>query len=356
MSTRKSKKRSRETDKDWQSVSTSLHKDPMEDYHIEIEWLKSNMCRITTKLYGDHNQPVPACHQSAHYIYLGVSIFKMLRGNPNFTSISASRQKRIFEKLLSHAIYQNQRYLFLLADSDFQRSHRWFYVCPEELTGESHHNGDYLLLCITSRNGNAIEDCVKRKMNGWMNEDSYPSEIGTGHYGFLSLHNGKVEMTSSWVAVSSAESRRHIEYETMISRQVNSHSTTLAKFKKYAQIIAMPLEARDKEDQKTVSDAYDFIGAISRYDPLLKEYVKRALLRRDREAFAEYMNPLIIVLIKIENLPVEFQDSQGEDYNIEDVLLSRSRSRSSSNSRSPKKARSKKRTAKRSYRNYTDQK
>jgi hypothetical protein len=33
------------------------------------------------------------------------------------------------------------------------------------------------------------------------------------------------------------------------------------------------------------------------------------------------MNPLIIVLIKIENLPIKFKDSQQNSYNLEEALL-----------------------------------
>jgi hypothetical protein len=156
-----------------------------------------------------------------------------------------------------------------------------------------------------------------------MQESGFLLEINAGHYGFLSLHNGIVDMTSSWVTVSSAESARHVEYDILINREINSHVTTLATFQEYAQIIAMPLKERnDSVDPAKVKDAYDFIGAISRYDPLLKSYVTRALLKRDSSVFAEYMNPLMIVLIKIENLPIGFKNQTGEYYTLEDRLTS----------------------------------
>ena len=317
-----SNNKKRKVDEAWKSVSDSMKKSPSDDYHIEIDWLKRNMCRITTKLYGDHNQPIPACHQSAHYIYLGISIFKMLRKNPRYTSKSLASQKRIFEKLMMDAIYENERYLFLLGDNNFQKSHRWLYICPEELTLDIRDNGNYLLLCVTSENGRNIENCLIQKTRGWMQEGGFLSEINAGHYGFISLHNGLVDMTSSWVTVSSAESARHVEYDILISREINSHITTLAIFQEYAQIIAMPLKERNKLPEKKVKDAYDFIGAISRYDPLLKSYVTRALLKRDSRVFAEYMNPLMIVLIKIENLPIGFKNQTGEHYTLEDRLTS----------------------------------
>lgn len=208
-----------------------------------------------------------------------------------------------------------------MADSHFQMSHRWFYICPEELTSFENRNGDYLVLCITSEYGHNNDPCFIQKQREWINEHRVPSEISVAHYGFLSLRNDIVYMTSSWVDVSTTESSRGVEYNTHIGRQVNSHSTTLGMFQEYARIIAMPLEERERQSPEIVSYAYDFIGAISRYDPLLKTYVRDALLRREQKLFAEFMNPLIIVLIKIENLPIKFKNSQENSYNIEEALL-----------------------------------
>jgi hypothetical protein len=74
----------------------------------------------------------------------------------------------------------------------------------------------------------------------------------------------------------------------------------------------MPLEERERQSPEIVSYAYD---------PILKKYVINALLKRDRKRFAEFMNPLIIVLVKIENLPIKFKNSQDHSYNLEEALL-----------------------------------
>jgi hypothetical protein len=315
------KPRKNDDDKLWDDISTNFAtKRPSDDYEREIEWLKMNMCNITTHLYKTHKQPIPACHQSAHYIYLGVSIFKLLRGNQYFID-NIPNKKEIFKLLLSVAIYEDQKSLFLLADSDFKKSHRHLYICPKELTSSENCNGDYLVLCITSENGHNTHPCLIQKQRGWIKEDGVPSEIGVAHYGFLSLQNGDVRMTSSWVDASTTESSRGLEHSTYIDRQVNSHSTTLEMFQEYARIIAMPLEERKRQSPEIVSEAYDFIGAISQNNPLLKGYVIDALLRREPKLFAEFMNPLIIVLIKIENLPIKFKNSQQNSYNLEEVLL-----------------------------------
>jgi len=321
MSSRSSKKRPLKIE--WKEISDRLSMDPNLDYDTEIEWLKENMCKIATKLYKTHIQPVPACHQSAHYIYLGVSIFKKLRENPHFVTrhSKATSQKEIFEKLMSHAIYENQRYLFLLSDSNYQKSHRWFYVCPEELNNSGEWDGNYLLLCIDSDHGNNTESCSEQKKKQWINENNYPSEIGVGHYGFLSLNHDQVHMTSSWVTVSTIETQRRKEIDVVINRPQNEHEATLEEFQQHVVNLALPLKERAELTEKPMKDALNFIGAISRYDPLLKTYVRNALLKRDKEAFAEYMKPIIVVLIKIENLPVEFEDSQGEEYMLEDAIL-----------------------------------
>lgn len=89
------KKHKKNEDELWGIISTNfVTKSPFDEYEKEIQWLIMNMCNITTQLYKTHKQPIPACHQSAHYIYLGVSIFKILRGNPNFIRRRITSQKK----------------------------------------------------------------------------------------------------------------------------------------------------------------------------------------------------------------------------------------------------------------------
>jgi len=311
----------------WDDISKRMNLTPDDpayaNYDLEIEWLKTNMCSMHTSLYKNHRQSVPACHQSAHYIYLGLEILKQFRQTGfSIQHPKPESQEIFFQILMREAFYEKQRYLFLLSDMVLEKSHRHLYMCPSELEANANYE-NYLLLCITTGHENKGGVCQKLKSSDWKDTDGNDSEIIVGHYGFLSLQGNHVTMISTWVASSTFESSRGKEHDVHINRQLNTHTVTLDTFKKYANIIGLPIEERTKQkiSKPLVKNAFDFIGAISQDDPSLQIHIKNALVKRDAEIFAEKIQPLIVVLINIKNLPLQIKGSNSSGtFGIEDVF------------------------------------